>query len=75
MTQQNNFLYRIIITDSITPEMFAGTYNNANMFSVNYVTQARWKFYDFGRSVASALSVASATDNAIEKLPDSEAPS
>lgn len=75
MTQQNNFLYRVIITDSITPEMFAGSYNQANMFAINYVTQARWKFYDFGRSVASALSVASATDNAIDKPSSVESPS
>lgn len=58
MTQQNNFLYRFIFADSITPNMLQGTISSGDPLSINYTAMTRWKYYDFGRSLTTALASA-----------------
>lgn len=67
LVQQNNFLYRIIIADSISEQMIGDvTTTSTNNFDIVCVQQNRWKYYDFGRSVATALSLSKVSEPSTE---------
>lgn len=56
LVQQNNYLYRIVLADSLTTNMIGGLSLSLGSFGdIAVVAQSRWKVYDFGRSVSSAL--------------------
>lgn len=72
-SQQNNFLYRVMFADCITTSMAGGLSLTLGTFgNIQIVSQNRWKLYDYGRAVSSALAASVSQNNAIEVKEDTD---
>ncbi len=67
LVQQNNFLYRLLIADSITTPQYTGTITT-NIFGLFFTSQSRWKYYDNGGTqIASTLALTKVSEPSAEE--------
>lgn len=59
MVQMNNYLYRVMIADSITGLQYNGAGSKMNSeFNILVTQQSRWKYFDYGKAIGTSARLA-----------------